>query len=63
MENNNRTQAAIDLLRLKAKRQMSNGKTTCFLDENDIQEIMTVAGCPFIGESELDVIDIRREEK
>lgn len=41
-----RAKAALDLLRLKAGRQMCEGKTTCTLDENDIQEILFVAGIP-----------------
>ena len=36
--------AALELLRFKAARQMCEGKTTCTLNENDIQEILYIAG-------------------
>ena len=39
-----RMKAALDLMRLKAVSQMSEGKTTCTLHENDIKEILIVAG-------------------
>ena len=42
--NETRFQMALDLLRLKAARQMCEGKTTCTLDENDVQDILFVAG-------------------
>lgn len=42
--NETRLQLALDLLRLKAARQMCEGKTTCTLDENDVQDILFVAG-------------------
>lgn len=42
-----RQKAALDLLRLKALSQMTMGKTTCMLDEKDIQEVMIVAGMDF----------------
>lgn len=51
-----RAKAALDLLRLKAGRQMCEGKTTCTLDENDIQEILFVAGLPLEERKELEVI-------
>ena len=41
---NERYRMALDLLRLKAARQMCEGKTTCTLDENDVQDILFVAG-------------------
>ncbi len=39
-----RALAALDLLRLKAARQLTEGKTTITLDENDVQDILLVAG-------------------
>lgn len=35
---------AIDLLRLKVTSQMREGKTTCTLNEDDIKEVLFVAG-------------------
>jgi len=40
--------AALNLLKFKAMRQMAEGKTTCTLDENDVNEILMVAGLPII---------------
>lgn len=40
--------AALNLLRFKAMRQMCEGKNTCTLDENDVNEILLVAGMPLI---------------
>lgn len=42
--NEKRLQMALDLLRLKAARQMCEGKTTCILDENDVQDVLFIAG-------------------
>lgn len=39
-----RARAALDLLRFKAANQMCEGKTTCTLNETDIQEVLFVAG-------------------
>ena len=39
-----RARAALDLLRFKAANQMCEGKSTCILDEKDIQEVLFVAG-------------------
>jgi hypothetical protein len=36
--------AALELLRFKAARQMCQGKTTCTIDEKDVQEILYIAG-------------------
>ena len=36
--------AALELLRFKAARQMCQGKTTCTIDEKDVQEILFIAG-------------------
>jgi hypothetical protein len=41
---NERMKLALDLLRLKAARQMCEGKTTCTLDENDVQDVLFIAG-------------------
>ena len=46
--------AALDLLRFKAAKQMCEGKTTCTLNENDIQEILFIAGMQI--EKELEVM-------
>lgn len=48
--------AALELLRFKAAKQMCEGKTTCTLDENDIQEILFVAGLPLEERKELEVM-------
>ena len=40
--------ASLELLRFKAMRQMALGKSTCTLDENDVNEILIVAGYPVI---------------
>lgn len=43
-----RMQAAIELLAHKALMQMAENKSTCQLDENDVNEILTVAGAGVI---------------
>jgi len=48
--------AALELLRFKAVRQMCEGKTTCTLDESDIQEVLFVAGMPIKVKKDLEVI-------
>lgn len=68
MENNNRTQAALELARFKMKKQMAEGRRCPCLDDEDLNEIFLVAGVPLLTPNELDepdidVIDIRREEK
>lgn len=40
--------AALELLKFKAMKQMCEGKNTCFLDEDDVNEILIVAGMPVI---------------
>lgn len=50
--------AALDLLRLKAGRQMAEGKTTCQLDEYDVQEILLVAGLQLEPKKEVEVIKV-----
>lgn len=42
--NETRLKMALDLLRLKAARQMCEGKSTCTLDEDDVQDVLFVAG-------------------
>ena len=56
--NETRMKAALDLLRLKAIRQMTETKTSCMLDEEDVQEILLVAGMGLDPKSdrELEVI-------
>lgn len=49
-----RQRAALDLLRLKAVSQMREGKTTCLIDEEDVKEILLVAGLTL--EKELEVM-------
>jgi hypothetical protein len=51
-----RARAALELLKLKAARQMCEGKTTCTLDEKDIQEVLFVAGMKLKEEKELEVM-------
>ena len=51
-----RAKAALELLQLKAMRQMCEGKTTCTLDEHDIQEVLFVAGMQLKEEKELEVM-------
>ena len=48
-----RMKAALDLMRLKATSQMYEGKTTCILHENDIKEILLVAGMTLDKEVEV----------
>lgn len=51
--NSERMAAALELLRFKAARQMCEGKRTCFLNEEDIQEILYVAGMQIDKELEV----------
>lgn len=48
-----RMEAALELLRFKAARQMCEGKT-CTLNEHDVQEVLFVAG--IMLDKELEVI-------
>jgi len=48
--------AALDLLRHKATSQMAEGKTTCTLNEDDIKEILLVAGMEIATAKDLEVI-------
>ena len=52
-----RLEAALELLRFKAARQMCEGKTTCVLDEHDVQEMVerVVAEGEWIFSSRLEV--------
>lgn len=43
-----RLQAALKLLEFKAMRGMCETKTTCTLDETDVNEVLLVAGMPLI---------------
>lgn len=49
-----RMEAALELLRFKAARQLCEGKTTCTLNEQDVQEVLFVAG--IMLDKELEVI-------
>ena len=51
-----RARAALELLKLKAVRQMCEGKSTCTLDEKDIQEVLFVAGMNLKEEKKLEVM-------
>ena len=51
-----RAKAALELLKLKAVRQMCEGKSTCTLDEKDIQEVLFVAGMNLKEEKKLEVM-------
>ena len=42
--NEARLRLALELLKLKTTRQFCEGKTTCTLDENDVQDVLFVAG-------------------
>ncbi len=48
--------AALELLRFKAAKQMCEGKTTCTLNESDIQEVLFVAGMKLKEEKELEAM-------
>lgn len=56
-----RYKAALDLLRLKAIRQMCVGKTTCTIDESDIQEVLLVAGMSL--DTKIELIDIKQKDQ
>ena len=43
-----RMQAAIELLTHKALMQMAEGKSTCTLNEIDVNEVLLVAGAPIV---------------
>lgn len=51
--NSERMAAALELLRFKAARQMCEGKTTCTLDERDVQEVLFIAGIQLDREVEV----------
>lgn len=40
----NRMKAALELLKFKAMLTMCDGKETCTLNENDVNEVLIVAG-------------------
>ena len=54
--NEERFRAALELLRFKAAKQMCEGKSTCTLNEEDIQEILYIAGMKLKVEKDLEVI-------
>ena len=45
---------ALELLRHKAVNQMCVGKTTCFINETDVNEVLSVAGLPKITTKDLE---------
>lgn len=51
--------AALKLLRFKAMSQMCEGKTTCTLDEADVNEILLVGGMPLITPDEFKVPELK----
>ena len=53
-----RMQAAIELLKFKAKAQMCEGKTTCALNEADVNEILLVAGAGVITPESFEVREL-----
>ena len=53
-----RMQAALELLEFKVMRQMCEGKTTCALDENDVNEILMVAGAGVITPKSFEVKEL-----
>ena len=61
MEQTIRYKAALDLLRLKAVKQMCQGKTTCYIDEDDIQEVLLVAGMSL--DTQVELIDITQKDQ
>jgi len=48
-----RFKAALELLRYKAEKQMCEGKTTCTLNEDDVKEVLFVAGMALQREVEV----------
>ena len=50
-----RLMAALELLRFKAASQMCEGKTTCTINERDVQEILFVAGIQLEERAEKEV--------
>ena len=63
-----RNQAALELMRHKMLVDMASNKTYPSLNNNDINEILIVAGMPVIVPNEvnipeLDIINIKKEEE
>lgn len=60
-----RLRAAIELLEHKALEQMCDGKTTCTLNEKDVNEVLVVAGFDVLEADnppvkELEVINVNK---
>lgn len=63
-----RNQAALELMRYKMLAQLAADKTYPSLDDNDVNEILIVAGMPVIipdevNVPELDIINTRKEDE
>lgn len=54
--NEARLRLALELLKLKTTRQFCEGKTTCTLDENDVQDVLFIAGMSLDDKKEVEVI-------
>ncbi len=55
-------EAAIELARYKMLKEIKRDNKYPTLTLNDVNEIMLVAGVPFVTENELDVVEINHEE-
>lgn len=51
--NETKYKVALDLLQFKAAKQFCEGKTTCTLNEDDVKEILFVAGMTLDREVEV----------
>lgn len=51
--------AALNLLRFKAMSQMCAGKSTCTLNEADVNEILLVGGMPLITPAEFKAPELK----
>lgn len=57
-----RMRAALELLLYKAKKEMTGNKRTCLLDQDDINEVLIVAGFPEAKPDEVISADMRTED-
>lgn len=57
-----RSEAALELARYKMRKEISGGHKYPSLDEDDVNEIMLVAGLPFISANEMDVLEFTHDE-
>lgn len=63
-----RNQAALELMRHKMLIQLAEGKTYPSLNDDDVNEILIVAGMPVIvpdevNVPELDIINVKKEDE